>query len=197
MLNKQDVDVVQKEITTIINPTKKVKDLEDRLAFSDTFQNKIDLADAYFEINDYANAAKHYGSALEGFHKNDFYTLSQLAHCLYYQKSYTELVSLIEPYTSHPEFQKSPTQFRYGLSLEHLDRIEEAETHLVAIDTRYSFYEKRLQLAQFYARHNNEQKASVLITTLSEEVQNMTKMNRKKYHTTISQIQKLQEELST
>lgn len=117
MINKRDVNVVQKEITTIINPTKKVKDLEKQLAFSDTFQNKIDLADAYLKINDYNNAATHYRNALEGFHKQDFYTISQLVKCLFNQEDYDGLVQLVTPIANKQEFKKSPTQFLYGLSL--------------------------------------------------------------------------------
>ncbi|MFT5890240.1 MAG: CRP-like cAMP-binding protein [Dokdonia sp.] len=38
--------IIQKEITPIINPTKKVKDLERKIIFSDTIQNRVDLTEA-------------------------------------------------------------------------------------------------------------------------------------------------------
>ncbi len=188
MISKRDVDVVQKELTTIINPTKKVRDLERKLEFSDTFQNKIDLADAYFEIKDYASAITHYKSALEGFHKNDFYTLSQLVICLYEQGAYQELIDLITPHQSHADFSKSKTQFLLGLALDFTAKPEEAEKHLNAINLRYSFYEERLHLANFYLTHHKEEKAIAIIKTLYNEMQNMTPMNRKKYRATITEV---------
>lgn len=191
MINKRDVDVVQKELTTIINPTRKVKDLEEKLAFSETFQNKIDLADAYFEIKDYNNAITHYKSALEGFHKNDFYALSQLGSALYMQGAYQELIDLITPHQTQAGFPKSKTQFLYGIALDQTGNIDKAEKHLSAINTRYSFYDERLQLALFYLEQDKNEKAMELIGTLYKETQNMTIMNRKKYRATIVEINKL------
>jgi len=190
MINKRDVDVVQKELTTIINPTKKVRDLERKLEFSDTFQNKIDLADAYFEIKDYTKAISTYKSALDGFHKNDFYTLSQLVICFYEQGAYQELIDVITPHQSQVDFLKSKTQFLLGLALDFTGKTEEAEKHLNAINMRYSFYEERLHLANFYLAHHKKEKAIELFRTLHTETQNMTPMNRKKYRTTIVEINK-------
>jgi hypothetical protein len=53
VINKKDVTNISQEITTIINPTKKINDLEKVLQFSKTFQNRINLADAYSNNKDY------------------------------------------------------------------------------------------------------------------------------------------------
>jgi hypothetical protein len=41
--NKRDAEKIQEGLATIINPTKRITDLERKLGFSDTFQNKINL----------------------------------------------------------------------------------------------------------------------------------------------------------
>ena len=48
--NKRDAEKITNEITHIINPTKKIKDLEKQLQFSESYQNRVNLADAYLEI---------------------------------------------------------------------------------------------------------------------------------------------------
>ena len=73
VFSKRDVDKIQSEIATIINPTKKIKDLEKALQFSETFQNKVNLADAYFEIGGFNEAIRYYQSSLVGNFENDFY----------------------------------------------------------------------------------------------------------------------------
>ena len=80
--NKRDAAVITEEITSIINPTKKIKELQAKLEFSDTFQNKVDLADAYLETNDVEAAIKHYEMALEGRFQNDYYTQMFQHHLL-------------------------------------------------------------------------------------------------------------------
>ncbi|WP_242202541.1 hypothetical protein [Aestuariivivens insulae] len=42
--NRQDAEKISNEITHIINPTKKITDLEKRLQFSESYQNRINLA---------------------------------------------------------------------------------------------------------------------------------------------------------
>ena len=41
--NKRDTNIIKENLTSVLIPTKKVKDLEKRLQFSETFQNRLDL----------------------------------------------------------------------------------------------------------------------------------------------------------
>jgi len=62
--NRRDADKIQQELTTIINPTKHINDLIKKLEFSETFQNKVNLADAYFDMGGFKNAINHYEDAI-------------------------------------------------------------------------------------------------------------------------------------
>ena len=53
VFNKNDLEKFSEELVTIIVPSKKVKDAEKKLAFAETFQNRVSLADAHFENGDY------------------------------------------------------------------------------------------------------------------------------------------------
>ncbi|GAL66197.1 hypothetical protein [Jejuia pallidilutea] len=193
--NKRDADKITSGITNIINPTKKIRDLEKKLEFSETYQNRVNLADAYLEIGDNEKALKHYKDALEGNFQNDFYVIKNMIEAFTKIEDYKSVVTHAEHIKSHPEFVKSRTQFLYGLALEKEGKLEEAEENLKAIDVRFSFYNERLVYAQFLLNINKKVEAQSILESLISEGQYMTKPNKKIYGATIADAKKLLESL--
>ncbi len=184
VFTKRDVEKVQKEFTAVINPTAKVKNLEAKVAFSDTFQNRLDLADAYVEIKDPGNAIHHYKEALSGSHSQDYYGNEQLVKAYYAFDEYNEVITAAQVIKDISDFSSSKAQFLYGLSLSKVGRDEEAEVVLKKVDQRYSNYEERLILAQFYKENNKLTEAKELLQELLNEGVYMTKPNKRMYRTT-------------
>lgn len=194
--NKQDAEKITSEITNIIHPTKKIKDLEKRLEFTDTYLNRINLADAYLELKDYNNALPHYLEALADSTQSDFYVASKLVEVYYLAGDYNKAVFYAEKIKMHPDFKKSKTQFIYGLAEEKLGNFELAETHLKQIDIRYSFYEERLILAKFLLSREKNEEAKAILVAIENEAQNMTKTNKRYYKQTIQEVEKCIQELN-
>ena len=195
VFNKNDVENIQSEITTIINPTKKISDLEAQLQFSETFQNRINLADAYFEIKDFNNASTHYLALLKDNFKNDFYVIKQLIASYFELTDYENVLQYSEKIKNNSEFENSVTQFIYGLSLDKVGKIEEAEVELRKIDTRYSNYNERLILAEFLLEKGEKDDAKEILQEISIESQHMKKDNKRIYRATIIQVEKLLKEI--
>lgn len=189
--NKRDAEKISDEITSIINPTKKVRDLERVLNFSETFQNRVNLADAYLEIGDYTNAKQHYQKALDENHQLDVYVVIQLIECAYHLNEYNEVITLSEKILAKEEFKKSSAQFYYGLSLKELGNIEQAEAQLRMLDQRYSNYEERLIFAKFLIDIGKKDDAFEILKEVYTESQHMTKVNRRKYRATIAEVENL------
>ena len=189
--NKRDAEKIQDEIVSIINPTKKISDLEKRLQFSESYQNRVNLADAYLEIKDYNNAIKHYKDAIEGDFQSDLYVIKQLIEAYFNVEDYEQVILYVEKIKDHTEFKKSRSQFLYGLAFERLGRLEEAETNLKQIDIRYSFYEERLILAKFLINQDKKEEAKEILEEIYTESQHMTKLNKRLYRTTIEDVEKL------
>ncbi len=196
VFNKNDLEKFSEEIVTAIVPSKKVKDAEKRLAFSDTFQNRVALADAHFENGDYENANIHYEAALKGNFQKDFYVIKQMMGAMSESQNYAEVIRLAEKIKDNYEFEKSHAQFIYGLALDKLGRIEEAEKNLKPIDQRYSNYEERLVLAQFYARNGKRDDAKEILDEIIVESEHMTKPNKRLYRQVITNVRKYREELN-
>lgn len=193
--NKRDAEKITNNIANVINPTKKVKDLEKRLEFSDSYQNRVNLADAYLEIKDYKNAITHYLEALEDQSQNNFYATKQLIEAYFSIEDCDKVIYHVEKIKNHPEFKKSRTQFLYGIALERVGKMEEAETNLRQIDVRYSFYEERLILAKFLISIKKTEDAKEILNDIQTESSHMTKPNKSIYRATIIEVDKLLKEL--
>ncbi len=189
--NKRDAEKVQSELVTIIDPGRKVRELEKRLQFSDSYQNRVDVADAYLEIKSYKLAIPHYLEALEDHSQNSFYVINNLVEAYYHIEDYDNVVLYAERILKETEFKKSKAQFVYALAQEQLENFEVAETHLKQLDIRFSFYEERLVLAQFLLKRNKTADAKDVLESIYEESQHMTKPNKRLYYNTIQEVKQL------
>lgn len=189
--NKQDADKIQNEITSIINPTKKIKDLEKKIEFSDTYTNRIELADAHVQNNDMPNAIVNYKETLKDTDQNDLFARQQLILCYFQLKDYEGVVEHSEKILNKPEFKGSKQQFCYGLALKELGKVEAAEAQLKQIDRPYSNYNERLELAKFYIENNRTSEGKELLEEIFTESQHMTKPNRRIYRNTITDVERL------
>ena len=189
VINKQDVTSITQEITTIINPTKKIKDLEKELAFSNTFQSKVNLANAYLENKDYNNAILHYEKALEGNFKNDPHTLNKLVHCYFEIANFDKVIAYANKIDINKDFKEAV--YFYGLALEKKGMLEEAEIQLKKVDKRYSNYPERLELSKFLIRRNKKVEAKEILTEMASEITAMTSINKRKYNFIIAEAEKM------
>ncbi|SDR72429.1 hypothetical protein SAMN05216503_0621 [Polaribacter sp. KT25b] len=189
VINKRDISTITEEITTIINPTKKIKDLKKELEFSNTFQNKVNLANAYHESKDYLNAILYYEKALEGNFKDDPYTTNKLLHCYFKTANFDKVIAYANKIDINKEFKDS--LYFYGLALEKTGRLDEAEIQLKKVDKRYSNYPERLELSKFLIRRNKKEEAKEILSDITSEITAMNSKNRKKYNSILSEVQKL------
>lgn len=189
--SRRDAAQIGANLTQIINPTKKVKDLERQLDFSDTYQNRVNLADAYLEIGDYDAAITHYENALEGNFQNDFYVIKNMIEAFYKKGDFAAIVTHAPHIQEHNSFKASRTQFIYGLALKEVGRIEDAEANLQVIDVRFSFYEERLIYAKFLIDIGKPQDAKAVLEALITEGRHMTTTNKRMYRKTIAESQQL------
>lgn len=189
VVNKREVANITEEIATIINPTKKIKDLEQELNFSNTFQNRINLADAYKEIKDYKNAIFNYEEALKSNFKNDPFTLNKLIKCYFEIKDFDKVIETASKINLDKDFKESV--YYYGLALEEKGVLDKAEIQLKKVDLRYSNYDERIELANFLIRRDKKTEAKEVLEEILLEVKSMTKQNARKYRYIVAEVEKL------
>jgi len=189
--NKRDAEQIQENLTNILVPTKKVKDLKKQLEFSETYQNKVNLADAYFEMKDFDNAIIYYEDAATDKSQNNYFIKSQLVRAYYKAGQYEKTIAQAKDIESVSGFNKSMAQFTYGLSLEKVGKLDEAEAVLKQIDQRYDNYLERLTLAKFLLGRDKTEEAKAILIEMSDESKHMTKPNKKKHRNTFNEVGKL------
>jgi len=190
VFNKNDAQIIGEEINTVINPSKKMRDLTNKVEFADTFQNRVALADAHFNKAEYQNAVLHYEKVLEGAHKNDIYVQEQLVNTHYLLGNYEKVVKIAKPLKSNSTSSASKTKYFLGLSYKELGKFNNAEKNLRALDLRYSNYTERHVLAQFLLERKKNDDAKELLEELLIEYNHMSKPNRKQNRLTFIEIKK-------
>ena len=192
VLKKNDAQVITEEITTVINPAKKINDLINKVKFSDTFANRVALADAYFIKQEYQKALDNYEVVLGGAHKNDAYVQEQMVMTHYHLKNYEKVIDVARSLKPNSELRASKVHFFLGLSYKELGKLNNAEKQLRSLDVRYSHYPERLVLAQFLIDRDKSDAAIELIEELLIEYSHMSKPNVKLHRSTFAEVKRLQ-----
>lgn len=188
---KNNPEKIQDNIKKKINPSHKLKALEQKLDFAETYLNRVNLADAYLEANEYLKAIEHYNIALQDTTQNDFFVNEHLIKAYYNIKDFDQVIFHSEGLKDHKEFEKSEVPFLYGMALAEKGKTEAAETLLKLIDRPYSNYNERVAFAKLLLRNNKIGDAKAILEELHVEMQNMTKMNQRIYKATILEVEKL------
>lgn len=193
VIKKKDVSLISEEITNIVNPTKKINDLQQAVSFSNTFKNRINLADAYLENNDFKNAIIQYEKALEGNFKKDPHTLNKLIKCYFEITNYKKVITYAEQINLDKDFKNSI--YYYGLALEKEKFIQKAEKELLKLDLRYSNYPERLEICNYFIRNHKKEKAKELLQEILTELKSLSKENFRKHRFTYSEAEKKLKEI--
>ncbi|KAA1247934.1 CDC27 family protein [Aquimarina sp. RZ0] len=191
VFNKKDLDTVQKSIVNVANPTKKITELKNRVEFADTFQNRVDLGDALYEIGDYKGGIIEYEVVLQSNYHTDIGVIKKILEGYYRIEAYEKVILYAEKIINEPGFKGSTSQFLYGLSLAEEGKTKEAEEHLRSIDQRYSHYEERYTLAQFLIEIGKTMDAREILSDIVSESEHMSKNNRNQYRGVVNDVKKL------
>jgi len=190
VFKKQDLDKAQNSITKIINPTKKITDLEQKLKFSDTHDNKVKLADAYFENNNFQKAISHYEDSLDGLFSEDEYTLRQLVIAFYKTENYKQAISKGVIVAENNTFKKSDGYYFYGLALAKENQTAKAIAVFKFIDKPFSNYEKRLNYAKYLITLGEGNAAKEILQELSNESLQVSKQVKRQNSFTFNDVNK-------
>lgn len=175
IITKRDVAVVQSNLDKVIRPTGRIKDLKRELEFSDTFENRMALAQAYLHSGMYNEAIELYEASLTGIFANNPHEVMQLMAAYFEVERYADVIELTQRVKNSPDFVKSHARVCFALSLEKTGQLELAENEFVAMKGRFSNYEARFTFGQFLMRRNRTDEAKAIYTEILSEASRMTR----------------------
>ena len=191
VFRRSDIDKAQENITAVINPSKKISDLEKKFKFSGTFENQVRLADAYLEAEHFEKAIEHYQSSLKDVFQNDFYVISKLEEAHYFSSNFEKAMYYAEKIKDNSKFKKSRAAFLYGLALEKTGNVEKAEEVLKSFNAPYSRYMERIELAKFYDRNGKLENSKEILEEILTESEGMSKQSLRQHRILIKKAREL------
>lgn len=179
ILNKNNINNTIESITAVVNPSKKIKVLEQKLAFSESFQNKINLADAHLDNSNFEKAIEFYEKALQGKYVKHPYTINKALKCYFKIENFKKVIQYARKIDIEKTFKDSLCF--YAIALEKCDFLDEAEIHFKKLNIRYSNYPERLELSRFLIRTDQKEAAKTVLNDVISEINNMIETNQRKY----------------
>lgn len=179
MLTGREIDNVKSGVGSVFNPGGSIRKLEEQLRFSDTFHNRIALADAYLATGDTNNAIKLYEQSLTGVFTENEHVLKQLIIAYANVGRYDELIPLAKRIYHSPQFAKSKVHILYAMALEQTGKSELAEKEFKTMNGRFAYFEARYQYALFLLRAGRYSEAKAVLDTMIDEGGHLSARERK------------------
>ena len=117
LINSYKGSAIQNRVIKTVDPSRKIRELENNFKISGTIENKCKLADSYLEVRRYKEAIDLYNSSLEGIYKDDIHILRKLGTAYFLKNDLNnskmiferiiELNSEIENYQEHLYFART------------------------------------------------------------------------------------------
>jgi len=156
-----------------------IRKLEEELRFTDTFANKVKLADAYLASGQTDKAIDLYKASLTGAFAENEHVIAQLIVAYYNLEQYEEVIPLAKKIYKLQQFARSKAHLLYALSLENIGEIELAENEFKAMKGRYSYFEQRYQYGLFLMRQDRDEDAWTIFTDMLNEEPHLGAVEKK------------------
>lgn len=166
-------------VSAVLNPGGRIKKLEEQLRFTDTFANRVNLADAYMASGYTDKAVELYESSLKGAFAENEDVLLKLIPGYFEQERYEEFISIAKKLYKLPQFPRSKAHLLYAMALERIGNSEQAENEFKSMKGRYSYFEQRYEYGMFLIRAGRESDASNIFTDILTEEPHLSQMERK------------------
>ena len=170
----------------------KVKKLEKELNFSDTVENKMRLADAYMQQNQFEAAYQLYQSCLNGIHKNDVDILKKTLMAAFANKDYAQAIVYGKQLEHDKFFKKSEERAALAWAYHYNGQNEAAEQEFKAMDSQFANYIQRIEYAKFLFNLGRKTDASAKLDTMLTEIEHMDSVERRSKRNYVSEIKSLQ-----
>jgi len=178
---------VQSGMGSFFNASGSIRRLEDNLRFTDTFNNRVILADAYLAAGRTDEAIELYESGLRGAFEENEHVLMQLIVAYFVKQDYEKLLPLAKKIYNRPQFARSRAHIYYAISLEYTGHVGMAEEEFRKMKARFSYFESRYQYGLFLQRASREQEARTVFTEIVEEAPHLSARERRDSRSWISQ----------
>ncbi|MEM6965826.1 MAG: hypothetical protein AAF573_13750 [Bacteroidota bacterium] len=177
--SRENIENIAEGVKSNFIDNYKTSKLERELNFSDTFTNKVKLADEYYRSGDYEVAMQLYDSCLEGIYEDDKDLLMKLLRVHYQLKNYDEIIKHGEKIIDDKSFKSSEEVIFLAWAYREKGMTEKAEKLFQSADFRFSNYNQRIEYAKFLEQIGKVQAAKEKLEELLQEIEAMERQERR------------------
>jgi hypothetical protein len=178
IITGRDMKQVQSGLGVMINPSGNLRQLEEKLRFSDTFHNKVLLADAYFQNNQTEKAIQIYESCLSGVFEENEHVLIQLIGAYSKMERYEDILPVAEKVYKLPQFAGSGAHMLYAIALEKTGHPEMAEKEFRTMKARFAYFEPRYHYGIFLIKQGRDDEAFRIFNDMLDEAGQLSSRER-------------------
>ena len=194
--NKRNVAALSEGLKGIVNSNHEVEKLEKELKLTESYTNKMKLANKYLEMQRTDDAIGLFESCLQESQQNKVYIYLPLMEAYYNKKEYQKVTELGSQLENNKEINKSRAKIYLAWSWYHLEKVDDAHRAFKDTDLRFSNYWHRLQFVEFLQKTEQFEDARVIIEELHGEFEVMTPPERKQNKQVFKEVQTLLKDLS-
>jgi len=196
VFKKSDIESVQDGLAYVINPSKRVTDLQKKVDFANTLQNRVNLADAHFDQGNYPQASLEYEKAMNDYHAKDNSILEKLVIVSHFLNEEEKVLAIGKKIVADRSFSSDKAAFYFGRALSEKGDKDEAKKYLLSVVKRYSNYQERLDLASFYLEEKQDLDAKEILSEIVSESEHMNRQSYRENRGAIDRARKLLGSLS-
>lgn len=147
--HRTSLQTISETVKEVANSNYRLEQLEKELRFSNTFANKMNLADAYVKYGRYREAIDLYADCRTGFMAEDPTLGMKLLHALYLDKNFGEAVAVGKTLQGDKSFKDADARISYAWSQYHSGDEAGAKATFEALDKSFTNYPHRLEYCKF------------------------------------------------
>lgn len=169
IINRNTVHQLQSGVRNTFYPAGRIRKLEKQLQFSDTFNNRVLLADAYLAAGNTEKAIALYEASLTGAFDENEHVLSQLVIAYFQVQRYEDAIRVAKKVSKTPQFTRSHARVLYTIALYKTGNTNLAEKEFLAMKTKYSGFEARYEYGRFLLQEQRPIEARKILTDMVAE----------------------------
>lgn len=196
ILTKRDLQQVQSSVGAIINSGGRIKTLEERLRFADTFNNRVALADACLNAGEHDRAIELYESVLKGLFVDNEYVIIHLIAAYYEKQRYQDILAIAPRIRKSPDFARSRSRLLYALVLDKSGKADLAEKEFLTLNVRFAAYEARYEYELFLERNGRSGDAKEIFEELLNEATHLSSREKRDNKLWLSKVREELEKIT-
>lgn len=163
----------------MVNPLGRIRRLENNLRFTDTFNNRVMLADAYLAVGRTDEAIELYASGLTGAFTENEYVIKQLIRAYFEKQRYAEVIAMARKLYGRPQFARSKEHVLYARALAYMGDQTAAEQEFMKMKARFADFEARYQYGSFLRGSGREKEARLVFEDITGEASHLSSRERR------------------